>query len=93
VNGDVFCLLICEGKLLLSPGLFGGGVHIIGDFVFGLLAVIKVTGASLLYRYPHRISGEALRSDWLNIGKDIDSVIGRLEDSTPHGSGKRKQRR
>lgn len=60
-------------------------MNVIGDFIGGLLHVIKVTGAPLLYRYPYRTSAEALRTDWLSIGKDIESVIGRLEDSTPHG--------
>ena len=60
-------------------------MNVIGDFVFGLLHVIKVTGEPLLYRYPYRTSAEGLRTDWLNIGKDIESVIGRLEDNSAHG--------
>lgn len=64
----------------------GVSVNVIGDFVFGLLHVIKITGGPMLYRYPYRTSAEGLRTDWLNIGKDIESVIGRLEDNTPHGS-------
>lgn len=54
-------------------------MQVMGDFARGLLSVIKVTGSSMLYRYPYRTSAEGLRSDWGNIGKDIDSVIGRLE--------------
>jgi len=66
--------------------LGGRSLQIISDFIFGVLHVIKVTGAPLLYRYPYRTSAEAMRTDWLNIGKDIDSVIGRLEDSSNHES-------
>jgi len=62
-------------------------VKVVGDFIYGLLHVIKVTGAPLLYRYPYRTSAEGLRTDWLSIGKDIDSVIGKLEDAQ---DGKRK---
>ena len=54
-------------------------MQIIGDFFRGLVSVIKVTASPMLYRYPYRTSAEGLRSDWINIGKDIDSVIGRLE--------------
>ncbi len=57
-------------------------MHIIGDFIRGLLLVIKVTVSSMLYRYPYRTSAEGLRSDWINIGKDIESVIGRLENAS-----------
>ena len=28
-----------------------------------------------LYRYPHYKSGEALRGDWLKIGKDIEAAL------------------
>ena len=57
-------------------------MQIIGDFIRGLLSVIKVTVSSMLYRYPYRTSAEGLRSDWLSIGKDIESVIGRLENAS-----------
>ena len=59
-------------------------MQIIGDFIRGLFSVIKVTMLSMLYRYPYRTSAEGLRSDWMNIGKDIDSVIGRLEAEAHH---------
>lgn len=58
------------------------GVEVIGDFIRGLLSVIKVTASPMLYRHPYRTSAEGLRSDWVSIGKDIDSVIGRLENAT-----------
>ena len=64
-------------------------VKIFGDFAFGLLHVIKITGAPLLYRYPYRTSAEALRTDWMSLGKDIDSVIGKLEDAQ---DGQREQK-
>lgn len=54
-------------------------MRIMEDFVRGLMSVIKVTVTPLLYRHPYRTSAEALRSDWMSIGKDIDSVIGRLK--------------
>lgn len=54
-------------------------MRIMGDFARGLLSVIKVTVVPLLYRHPYRTSAEGLRSDWMSIGKDIDSVIGRLK--------------
>lgn len=54
-------------------------MNVVGDFVMGLMSVLKVTGAPLLYRYPYRTSAEALRADWGRIGGDVDSVIGKLE--------------
>lgn len=51
---------------------------VVRDFVTGLVSVLKVMVAPMLYRYPYRTSAEGLRSDWLTIGQDIDSVIGRL---------------
>ena len=54
-------------------------MQVIGDFVWGFLSVIKVTAAPMLYRHPHRTSAEALRPDWTSLGKDIESVMGRLE--------------
>ncbi len=54
-------------------------MQIMADFSRGLLSVLKVTVSSMLYRYPYRTSAEGLHSDWGNIGKDIESVIGRLE--------------
>ena len=53
-------------------------MQVIRDFIRGLLNTIKVTSISMLYRYPYRTSAEGLRSDWSSIGKDIDSVIGKL---------------
>ncbi len=37
--------------------------------------------ASPLYRYPYRNSGEALRGDWLKLGKDIESSIDKLGEN------------
>lgn len=59
-------------------------MNIVGDFFSGLLSVLKITGAPLLYRYPYRTSAEGLKSDWVRIGQDIESVIGRLEASADH---------
>lgn len=56
-------------------------MNIVSDFMNGLLLVIKVTASPLLYRYPYRTSAEGLRSDWSSIGKDIDSVFGKIQDS------------
>lgn len=52
-------------------------------FLLGLLsglgAALQFT-ASPLYRSPYRNSGEALRGDWLRIGKDIESTLNKEED-------------
>ncbi len=56
-------------------------MQIMHTFVVGLVSVLKTVGAPLLYRYPYRSSAEGLRSDWLNIGKDIESVSHRLKDA------------
>lgn len=50
----------------------------------GFVSVLKITGAPLLYRYPYRTSAEALRTDWVHIGEDIKSVMGRLESEAYH---------
>ncbi len=55
-------------------------MQVIKDFVIGALSVLKVTGAPLLYRYHYRNSAEGLRKDWANIGDDIESIIGKLEE-------------
>jgi hypothetical protein len=60
-------------------------MQIIKHFVSGLISVLKVTGAPLLYRYPYRTSSEGLRSDWLNIGNDIESVMGKIEADSHDG--------
>jgi hypothetical protein len=51
---------------------------IVGDFVGGLITVLKITGSPMLYRYPYRTSAEGLHADWVNIGNDIKSVMGKL---------------
>lgn len=53
---------------------------VIRDFIVGAFSVLKVTSSPLLYRYQYRNSAEGLRKDWFNIGNDIHSVIGRLEE-------------
>lgn len=57
-------------------------MNIMRDFVTGLISVLKVTSAPMLYRYPYRTSAEGLHSDWQNIGQDIESVIGRLREAS-----------
>jgi len=57
-------------------------MQIVQNFVVGLISVLKITGAPLLYRYPYRTSAEGLRTDWVRIGEDIKSVMGRLESET-----------
>jgi hypothetical protein len=59
-------------------------MNVVGDFVIGLVSVLKTVGAPMLYRYPYRNSGEGLRSDWLSIGKDINSVMGQLKSDTDY---------
>ena len=60
------------------------GMQIVHDFVSGVLAVIKVTAAPMLYRYPYRTSAEALRGDWAKIGGDLESMMGRLQEELAH---------
>lgn len=57
-------------------------MSILGNFTSGLITVLKVTGAELLYRYPYRTSAEGLHADWSKIGQDINSVIGTLQSET-----------
>ena len=59
-------------------------MQVMRNFASGLLSVLKITSAPLLYRYTYRTSAEALRTDWVHIGKDIENVIGRLEAETRH---------
>lgn len=59
-------------------------MNIMHNFAHGIFTVLKLTGAPLLYRYPYRNSGQALRSDWLRIASDIESVMGKLKDEQ-HG--------
>jgi hypothetical protein len=60
-------------------------MNIIRDFIDGMLSVLKTTSAPLLYRYPYRTSAEGLRSDWVQIGRDIESVMGRLGTESDDG--------
>jgi hypothetical protein len=57
-------------------------MQILVDFARGAFNTLKVTSVSMLYRHPYRTSAEGLRSDWSNIGKDIDSVIGKLKSNS-----------
>lgn len=54
-------------------------MEIMRNFASGLLSVLKITGAPLLYRYPYRNSMEGMHSDWSRIGDDIESVMGRMD--------------
>ncbi len=56
-------------------------MQVLGNFAHGIFTVLKLTGAPLLYRYTYRNSAEALRSDWLRIAGDIESVMGQLQQS------------
>ena len=51
------------------------------DFITGMFSVLKVTSSPMLYRYKYRNSAEGLRQDWMNIGDDINSLIGKLEEN------------
>lgn len=55
-------------------------MQVIRNFLTGVFSVLKITGAPLLYRYPYRTSAEGLHKDWVNIGQDIQSIIGKLEE-------------
>lgn len=61
-------------------------MNVLRDFAVGLVSVLKITGAPLLYRYPYRTSAEGLRSDWLRIGQDIESVGGKLVSEADYES-------
>ncbi len=61
-------------------------MNIIGSFASGIVSVLKLTGAPLLYRYPYRTSAEAMRADWSKIGGDITSVMGSLDKESEHGN-------
>lgn len=60
-------------------------MQVIQAFMRALLSVMKVLGAPMLYRYPYRTSAEGQHADWLNIGKDIQNVMSRLEEHSQHG--------
>lgn len=60
-------------------------MQVIQTFVRALLSVMKVMGGPMMYRYPYRTSAEGMRADWLNIGKDIQNVMYRLEEHSKHG--------
>lgn len=63
-------------------------MQVIRDFFIGIFSVLKITSSPLLYRYPYRNSAEGLRKDWINIGNDIQSIIGKLEE---HENGSRTE--
>ncbi len=60
-------------------------MEIMHNFMTGLLSVLKITGAPLLYRYPYRNSAEGMRSDWSRIGDDVESVMGRMDKGHDDG--------
>ncbi len=57
-------------------------MQVIRNFFTGIFSVLKITSSPLLYRYPYRNSAEGLRKDWLCIGRDIKTIIGKLEESS-----------
>ena len=59
-------------------------MNIMRNFANGIFTVLRLTSAPLLYRYPYRNSAEALRGDWLKIGGDMRSVLGRIEKEMEH---------
>lgn len=66
-----------------EKGVFS--MEIMHNFMTGLLSVLKVNGAPLLYRYPYRNSGEGMRADWGRIGDDVESVMGRINNRYDDG--------
>ena len=60
-------------------------MSIMRAFCSGLLSVLQITSAPLLYRYPYRTSAEGLRSDWQKIGQDIEVVMGKIQAEARHG--------
>ncbi len=57
-------------------------MQVMRDFCVGIFSVLKLTGSPLLYRYPYRNSAEGLHKDWVSIGSDIQSIIGKLEENS-----------
>ena len=57
-------------------------MRVLRNFFTGMFSVLKITSSPLLYRYPYRNSAEGLRKDWVNIGRDIQIIIGKLEESS-----------
>lgn len=55
-------------------------MNVIGTFCTGLLSVLQITSAPMLYRYPYRTSAEGLRSDWQRIAQDIENMIGKIAE-------------
>jgi len=49
-------------------------IGLLKNMLSGMGSVLRIP-ASPLYRYPYRQSGEGLRSDWLKIGKDVQSTL------------------
>jgi len=60
-------------------------MNVLGAFCTGLISVLQITSAPLLYRYPYRTSAEGLRSDWQRIGQDIENMIGKIQEEARHG--------
>ncbi|MEK6746867.1 MAG: hypothetical protein ABL867_06405 [Rickettsiales bacterium] len=61
-------------------------MKVMKDFFSGIFSVLKITSSPLLYRYPYRNSAEGLRKDWVNIGRDIQIIIGKLEENSDGNS-------
>ncbi len=59
-------------------------MQIMRNFAHGIFTVLKLTGSTLLYRYPYRNSAEGLRSDWGKIAGDMESVMGRIKHEVRH---------
>jgi hypothetical protein len=57
-------------------------MRVMRNFFAGMFSVLKITSSPLLYRYPYRNSAEGLRKDWVNIGRDIQIIIGKLEENS-----------
>ncbi len=57
-------------------------MRVMRNFFTGIFSVLKITSSPLLYRYPYRNSAEGLRKDWVNIGRDIQIIIGKLEENS-----------
>lgn len=60
-------------------------MNVIKSFCTGILSVLEVTSAPLLYRYPYRTTAEGFRSDWQKIAGDIESVIGKIKTEADYG--------
>ena len=60
-------------------------MDVVRNFCAGMVSVLQITSAPLLYRYPYRTTAEAMYADWQRIAGDIESVIGTITRESNYG--------